>query len=91
MTPEREETIKRHWQLDRDQAIDHFHNGSPIFRSPVRKPLPAVMPKPDINAVCEKIDVLEFTIEHGYIENKPMSRVLCEGLEVEIGPRLKQS
>ena len=85
MTPERAQLIREHWKNYRDMARAPLL-GCGWFRAPVSKPIPFEVPGPGVE-VSEKFEVLEFKLEHGYVDEMPMSRVICEGLEVEIGPR----
>lgn len=91
MTPERERQIREHWKHYRDMAREPLM-GCGLFRAPVRKPLPKVIPWSDMSLTAsEPIEIFEFKMEHGYMDDRPMTRVVCEGVEVEVGPRLSRS
>lgn len=83
MTPEREKAIRAQW-ANNDRAAIPALEKTGIFRAPYPKRL---SPATNDTSQFEKLDVLEYRIEHGTIEHKPMSRVTCEGIEVAVFPR----
>jgi hypothetical protein len=37
------------------------------------------------------IPIYEYRLEHGWFDDRPMTRVVCEGVQVEIGPRPRRA
>ena len=85
MTPERAQSIRSHWAAYRDDAIDFLLTAG-VFLCPVKQKLPPVCLSLDPVQSAE-IPIYEYKIEHGYQDDRAMTRVVCEGIEVEIGPR----
>lgn len=86
MTPERTDLIRRHWNAYCRDAEGPLKRGD-VFRVAIRRPMPSNVPMTGDPTKPQKYEYLEFRLEHGFIDDKPMTRIVCEGLEVEIGPR----
>lgn len=86
MTPERAEKIRNHWHYYRNVAREQLKQHG-YFRVPEFEPLPSRVPTNAEAMQPVEVRFIEFRLEHGYIEDKPASRIVCEGLELENGPR----
>lgn len=80
MTPERAEVIRDYWRTYAHVAFAVLKKHS-VFRCPVYKPLSYKIYDVEPPAP-EPMDILEFVLEKGYVENQPHIRVVCEGIEV---------
>lgn len=83
MTDEQEKLIRDYWKRWRGAAQAHLHRSGDVFRAPIYPPLtPLVEP---FNAPVEPqtIEVLEYRLEHGGRDGRPIARVVCDGVEVE--------
>lgn len=85
MTPDREKLIRSQWNRHQPDGLNAIRRAG-MFRAPVPERISASV-QPSSKPETGKLDVFEYTIEHGTIDHKPMSRVLCEGIEVEVFPR----
>lgn len=86
MTPERENTIRALWGKHERHGLKLLEQGQHLNVPYPKRTAPAISqakPQPE----AEKMDILVYRLEHGTIEHRPMSRVVCEGVEVAVFPR----
>jgi hypothetical protein len=86
MTPEQAERIRRYWLKYRGEAETPLKKWG-VFRCAVQEPMVSQFPADEEVLLPADMPILEFRLERGYVEDKPTYRIVCDGLELESGPR----
>ena|SRR3990167_3202866 len=77
---QREALIRDHWKRWRDRAEKPLRDTG-MFRVHVQRPAKIGRPTADSGPLEPP---LEFRLEHGWYEGKQATRVVCEGIQLEV-------
>jgi hypothetical protein len=87
MSDTREELIRDHWKRVRERAMKPLKETG-VFRCHILQSIEIVDLPLDAVATGPIEPPLEFRLEHGWYEGEQASRIVCEGVELEIGKRV---